>query len=237
MVIMDFLHTLIAAPVSIAVLFIISKLIGNKQMSNLNMFDYINGITIGSIAAEMAVNDKSVFWNGLIALVIYGAVAIILSFLSQKSIALRRFFTGKTIVLYDNGKIFKKNLVTAKLDMNEFLAMLRDKGYFCLDDVQTILLEQSGHMSVLPKESKRPVTPDDLKIRVHQTVAEAVIILDGKIMEKNLEGTGNNLIWLKKQLKEQNKKVEEIFLAVCDNTNSLKIYNISDENPTNDIFE
>lgn len=234
---MDFLHTLIAAPISIVVLFILSKLIGNKQMSNLNLFDYINGITIGSIAAEMATNDQSKFWNCLLALVIYGLTTTLLTFLSQKNLVLRRFLTGKAIVLYDKGKIYKKNLSTAKLDMNELLAMLRDKGYFSLDDVQTILLEQSGHMSVLPKESKRPVTPDDLKIRVHQTYPEAVIIVDGKIMEKNLKGTGNNLNWLEKQLKEQNQKVEEIFTAVCDSNNNLKIYNCSEENPTNDMFE
>ena len=234
---MDFLHTLIATPVSIAVLFILSKIIGNKQMSNLNLFDYINGITIGSIAAEMATNDSSKFWNCFIALVIYGLTTILFTLLSQKNLVLRRFLTGKAIVLYDKGKIFKKNLTTAKLDMNEFLAMLRDKGYFNLDDVQTILLEQSGKMSVLPKESKRPVAPDDLKLRVHQTNLESVIISDGKIMEKNLKGTGNNLSWLEKQLKEQDKKVEEIFIAVCDNANNLKIYNISDENPTNDMFE
>lgn len=234
---MDFLHTLIAAPVSIIALFILSKLIGNKQMSNLNLFDYINGITIGSIAAEMATNDESKFWNCLIALVIYALTVVLFSFLSQKSLVLRRFLTGKAIVLYDKGKIYKKNFATAKIDMNEFLAMLRDKGYFVLDDIETILLEQSGHMSVLPKENKRPVTPDDLKIRVHQTYPEAVIISEGKILENNLKGTGNNLKWLEKQLKEQNKKVEEIFTAVCDSSNNLKIYNCSEENPTNDIFE
>lgn len=234
---MDFLHTLIAAPISIAVLFILSKIIGNKQMSNLNLFDYINGITIGSIAAELATNEQSKFLNCLTALVIYGLTTVFFTLLSQKNLVLRRFLTGKAIVLYDKGKIFKKNLTTAKLDMNEVLAMLRDKGYFNLDDVQTILLEQSGKMSVLPKENKRPVTPDDLKVRVHQTYPEAVIISDGKIMEKNLKETGNNLSWLEKQLKEQNKKVEEIFMAICDSTNKLKIYNCSDENPTNDMFE
>ena len=234
---MDFLHALVVAPVSIVVLFVLSKIIGNKQMSNLNLFDYINGITIGSIAAEMATSEFSDFWGCFVALIVYAGVVIVLSYVSQKSIALRRLFTGKAIVLYDKGKIYKKNFITAKIDMNEFLTMLRDKGYFVLDDVETVLLEQTGQMSVLPKENKRPVTPDDLKVRVHQTHLEVVVISDGKILEENLRSTGNNTSWLKKQLELQNIKAESVFAGICDGNNNLKIYNCSDEKPTNDPFE
>ena len=234
---MDFWHTLITAPISLLVLFILSKLIGNKQMANLNLFDYINGITIGSIAAEMATNGFDSFFECLIALIIYAAVVILLSYLSQKSIALRRFFTGKTIVLYDKGKIYKKNLMTAKIDMNEFLSMLRNKGYFCLEDIETAYLEQNGQLSVLVKSNKSPVTPFDMKIRVNRTRPEVVVISDGKVFEKNLKSTGNNTDWLNRQLKIKGQKQKDIFLAVCDGDNSLKIYEISDKRDTNDPFE
>lgn len=234
---MDFLRALITAPISIVALFVLSKIIGNKQMSNLNLFDYINGITIGSIAAELAIGEKGEFWQCLIALVVYAVTVILLSFISQKSIVMRRLFTGKAIVLYDKGKIYKKNFSTAKIDMNEFLTMLRDKGYFALDDVETALLEQSGQMSVLPKENKRPVTPDDLKVRVHQTRPEIMVVSDGKILTDNLKSTGNNTAWLKKQLELQNTKIENIFAGVCDSNNNLKIYNCSEEKPVNDPFE
>ena len=234
---MDFWHTLITAPISLLVLFILSKLIGNKQMANLNLFDYINGITIGSIAAEMATNGFDSFFECLIALIIYAAVVILLSYLSQKSIALRRFFTGKTIVLYDKGKIYKKNLMTAKIDMNEFLSMLRNKGYFCLEDIETAYLEQNGQLSVLVKSNKSPVTPFDMKIRVNRTRSEVVVISDGKVFEKNLKSTGNNTDWLNRQLKIKGQKQKDIFLAVCDGDNNLKIYEISDKRDTNDPFE
>ena len=234
---MDFWHTLITAPISLLVLFILSKLIGNKQMANLNLFDYINGITIGSIAAEMATNGFDSFFECLIALIIYAAVVILLSYLSQKSIALRRFFTGKTIVLYDKGKIYKKNLMTAKIDMNEFLSMLRNKGYFCLEDIETAYLEQNGQLSVLVKSNKSPVTPFDMKIRVNRTRPEVVVISDVKVFEKNLKSTGNNTDWLNRQLKIKGQKQKDIFLAVCDGDNNLKIYEISDKRDTNDPFE
>lgn len=234
---MDFVRALLTAPASIVALFLLSKLIGNKQMSQLNMFDYINGITIGSIAAEMATSEFDKFWVCLVALVIYAGTVLLLSFLSQKSIALRRFFTGKSIVLYDKGKLFKKNLMTSKIDMNEFLTMCRTMGYFNLDNVETIVLEQNGKMSILPKDGKRPVTPDDLKVRVHQTRIEIVVVSDGKILEKNLRYTGNNREWLLKQISAQHKKLDDVFMALCDGNNNLKIVEEVNSNPTNDIFQ
>ena len=194
---MDFLRALITAPVSIAVLFLLSKFIGNKQMSSLNLFDYINGITIGSIAAEMATAEMSDFWACLAALIVYVIIVMLCSWLSQKSTMLRRFLTGKSIVIFDRGKLYKKNFSVAKIDINEFLTRMREKGYFSLDDVETVFLEQNGDLSVLPKDKKRPVTPDDLKIIVHQTRPESVVITDGKILEKNLalilNGSKNSL--------------------------------------------
>ncbi len=234
---MDFLRVLITAPVSIIVLFLMSKLIGNKQMSNLSLFDYINGITIGSIAAEMATSDYEDFWGCFIAIIIYSLVVILLAFISQKSVALRRFLTGKSILLFDRGKFYKKNFSTAKIDMNEFLTAIRNKGYFCLDDIESVFLEQNGSVSVLPKDAKRPATPDDIKVRVHQTRAETVILLDGKLLEDNLKYTGNNLDWLKKQLNLHHMHTSEVYLAACDGDNNLKIYGSSDEKMNNDIFE
>ncbi len=121
--------------------------------------------------------------------------------------------------------------------MNEFLSMLRNRGYFCLDDVETVFLEQNGQMSVLPKKSKSPVTASDLKINVDRARPEIVVISDGKVFEQNLKSTGNNLQWLKNQLKQQGKQQKDVFLAVCRAGNELKIYGISDKKDINDPFE
>ena len=234
---MDFLSVFLTAPASIIALFIISKLIGNKQIANLNIFDYINGITIGSIAAEMATGEISNFFDCLIALVFYGVFVMILTFCSQKSVKMSRLLEGKSIVLYDKGKIYKKNLNTAKLDLSEFFAMLRNKGYFCLDDIETVFFEQNGQISVLPKEGKRPATPDDFKIRVHQSRPEIIVILKGKVFEKNLKATGNNREWLKNNLEKQHIKLEEVYCAVCDGDNNLKVIQTTADDVTNDFFE
>ena len=204
---MDFFRVFITAPISLIVLFLLAKLMGNKQMSELNMFDYINGITIGSIAAELATGEFTDIYDGVMAMVIYSLVAILLTVLSQKSLVLRRFITGKSIIIFDNGKFYNKNLKTAKIDINEILVMCRSKGYFNFDEIQTIVLESNGQLSILPKDKNRPLTPDDMKITVLQSGVEAVVIQDGKVLSKNLRATGNNAEWLKKELNKQHTKI------------------------------
>ena len=212
---MDFFRVFITAPISLIVLFLLAKLMGNKQMSELNMFDYINGITIGSIAAELATGEFTDIYDGVMAMVIYSLVAILLTVLSQRSLVLRRFITGKSIIIFDNGKFYNKNLKTAKIDINEILVMCRSKGYFNFDEIQTIVLESNGQLSILPKDKNRPLTPDDMKITVLQSGVEAVVIQDGKVLNKNLRATGNNAEWLKKELNKQHTRISEVFIAFC----------------------
>ena len=114
---------------------------------------------------------------------------------------------------------------------------MREKGYFSLDDVETVFLEQNGDLAVLPQDKKRPATPDDLKIIVHQTRPESVVITDGKILEKNLAESGFNLEWLKKQLDNNRKRLKDVFLGVCDDTGNLKIYQDGKAESKNDIFD
>jgi uncharacterized membrane protein YcaP (DUF421 family) len=141
---MDFIKISVLSLTSLIVLFILTKLMGNKEMSQLSMFDYIIGITIGSIAAEMSTALEDEFWQPLLAMFIYALVSIIISFISSKSLKFRRIVTGTTLVLLDNGKLYYKNFKKAKLDLDEFLMLCRVNGYFNLSDIQTALLESNG---------------------------------------------------------------------------------------------
>ena len=111
---MDLLNIALTSIGSIIVLFLLTKLIGNRQMSELNMFDYINGITIGSIAAEMATSLEGDFLKPLLAMIIYGVVTVLISILANKNIKLRRFFNGKTLILYKSPYRYERISFTAK---------------------------------------------------------------------------------------------------------------------------
>lgn len=219
------LKILFTSVFSIVVLFILTKLIGNKQLSEANMFDYINGITIGSIAAEFATSLESDWIKPLTAMVVYAFVTILISILAQKSVTLRRFFTGKELVLFDNGKLLMKNLQTASIDVNDFLCQARLQGFFDLNDIETAIFETNGKISFLSKSSKRALHPDDVNILPKQEKYMLSLIIDGKIMKENLSKSGRDTTWLKNRLSENNIKDEkDVFLATYDGKEKLRIY-------------
>ncbi len=235
---MSVIKILILSLVSIVTLFILSKLMGNKEMSQLSMFDYIIGITIGSIAAELSTALEDNFIEPLIAMIVYALASIIISILSNKSIKIRRFFTGTSLVLLDNGKLYRRNFTKAKLDINEFLMQCRTNGYFHLSDIQTAILEANGKISFLPTSEKRPATPSDFNLTPPSDRVSVDIIVDGKLLKKNLYYTGNDEFWLQKQLVSQKvDTIEEIFLATCDSENRLSIYKKENLENSEDFFQ
>lgn len=210
---------------SVIILFLLTKIIGSREISQLSMFDYINSITIGSIAAEMAINVESNFLHTLTAMIIYTIMILLFAFLSNKSVILRRYINGTSLILYNNGMLYKQNFKKAKLDLNEFLISCRNKGYFNLADINTAILEPNGQISIIPIASEDAVKNKNLNINSEQEEFTYNVILDGKIIEKNLSASGKNMNWLNKKLKEQKiSDINDIFLATCDKDSNLSIY-------------
>ena len=152
---MEILQVLITSAVSLAVLFLLTKLMGNKQVSQLSMFDYIIGISIGSIAAEMATELENPE-NSLAAMIVYGVIAFLVSVISQRSTKVRKVMSGRPLVIMDNGIIYRENLKKARIDLSDFLTQCRTSGYFDLNQIQTAVMEYNGAISFLPV---RPLLP------------------------------------------------------------------------------
>lgn len=234
---MSIIYVIVLSAVSFAVLFLLSKLIGNRQMSEMNMFDYVNGITIGSIAAEMATDIEN-FEKPLVAMVAYGALSWLFSIMTNKSVAVRRFLAGKSVILMNNGKIYRENLKTAKLDINDMLTQLRVSGYFNPDDVKTAVLESNGKISVLPKASARPATNSDINNSVSEDCVCINVILDGCIMKENLSKAGLDENWLKNQLSGLGiGKPSDVYLGFVNPDGNLSAYKFEDSSDKNDIFQ
>lgn len=222
---------------SIVSIFILTKLLGYRQMSQMSMFDYINGITIGSIAAEMATSLENNFTQPLTAMIVYALAALLLSWLGTKSIKARRLIEGTPLVLMNNGELYRENLKKAKIDVTEFLVQCRGQGYFDVSKLETAVLEGNGKISFLPKVSDRPATPSDLGLSPEQDYMVANVILDGKIMEKNLRHTGNNEKWLLSQIKGQGAdRVEDVLLATCDSNNQVTVFLKENHKEVKDVF-
>lgn len=226
---MEIIKIILLSLFSVIELFILTKIMGNHQMSQLSMFDYINGITIGSIAAEMATSLETNFWYPFTAMIIYSLASVLIALICQKSSKARKILEGKPRILMDNNKLIKNNFSRSKVDISEFLTECRNQGFFNINDIQTAILEPNGKLSILPVSDKRPVNPYDMNMKPQQEKLPVNVIMDGHIMYDDLKHTGNNDIWLKNQLENQNVKLSEVFLAFCDENNQLNIFKKNDK--------
>lgn len=221
---MEIIKVILTSVLSAVSLFVIAKIMGHKQMSQLDFFDYITGITIGSIAAELATELEKP-WKPLIAMVIYGIITVTLTLITSKLPKTRKFINGTPTIIMSGGKIYRKNMKKAKMDLSEFMVMCRQEGYFNLNDIATAIFEYNGRLTILPKATKRPVNPTDINIVPPPESINTEVIMDGRVLEENLHRLGLDINWLNKELKCQGyKNAKEIFLGICDDNKELTLF-------------
>ncbi|PQD95576.1 hypothetical protein CYL18_09870 [Pradoshia eiseniae] len=220
----DWIHVVIRAALFMIVLFIITKILGKKQMAQLSMFEYVTGITIGNIGAELVINLREKVHLGVIAMVATAAIPFASSFITMKSKTLRNILDGRGKAFIKNGKVLEENIRREKVTIDEFLEMLRREGVFDLDEVEYACLEANGTLSVLLKKENRPLTPKDLGIYSPPEEEAHTIIMDGIILDDALDLAGKSRIWLRKQLENQGVSNEkEVFIGQVNASGQLKI--------------
>lgn len=217
--------TLFRGLISLLVLFIITKIIGRKQVSQLTLFDYVIGISIGNFAAEMTINLESKEILGTIAVIEFGLIAYIVSFLTMKSFKLRKLFTGPPTTLIDKGEIIYENLKRVHFDVNDLLQELRINGYFDINDVEYALMEANGEVSVLAKSMYQTVKLKDLNIKQSDEGLVANLIIDSTLMDNNLKNAHKTKKWLDKELKIKGyNNYDNILLATLDKNEKIVVY-------------
>lgn len=234
----DFLNICFRTILVLFILFFITKMMGKKQISELNFFDYVVGITIGSIAADISLDIEKNMIAGIAALFIYGFISYIISFVSIKSILVRRFFIGVPTVLVENGKIIESGLKKSKIDVNDLLMEARENGYFNLDEIDYALMEVNGNISFLPKEKEKPATKRDMKIKCSNEGLTVNAIIDGKYMVNNMTAINKDKEWLDHELKVKGyNSYDNILLATIDNNYKVTIYEKNVKPNKNTVLE
>lgn len=237
-ILQDSLSVGIKTVVSVAVLFLLARIMGKKQIAQLTFFDYIVGISIGSVAAAMSVDQRITVQAGIVSMVIWALFPVIFSFISMHSMTARRLLDGTPKILIQNGKIIERNLKKTKLTVNDLLEELRIKDVFNVADVQFAILETSGKLSVLKKAEKLPVTPEDMKIHAPEQGIYANIIIDGKPMKENMAQMKVDDQWLENELhKNKINSAEDVLLAGCDSRKTLRIDRKNDDPDDLNIFQ
>lgn len=234
----DFLNICFRTILVLIILFFITKMMGKKQISELNFFDYVVGITIGSIAADISLDIEKNMIAGIAALFIYGFISYIISFVSIKSILARRFFIGVPTVLVEKGKIIESGLKKSKIDVNDLLMEARENGYFNLDEIDYALMEVNGNISFLPKEKEKPVTKKDMKIKCSNEGLTVNGIIDSKYMVNNMKAINKDKEWLDHELKVNGyDNYDNILLATIDNNYKVTIYEKNVKPDKNTVLE
>lgn len=213
----DYFVVLLNSIYSFISLFVISKLLGKKQIAELSFTDYVVGITIGSIAAEWSTDTINPWYFYAISLGVFLILSFLITHYERTSLFLKSFLRGKPILIVKEGKINYKNLKKSKLDVNDLLGMCRNKGYFDLADVSFAIFETNGDLSILPIGSQKPTVAQDLGIKSPPSKLTKFVINDGIIDENYLKILNKNQEWLFKELKINSKKdLKNILVAFYD---------------------
>lgn len=217
-------YVIVRTLIIIVLIFILFKLMGKKQVSQMSMFDYIIGITIGSVAADICLDIEKNFNAGLLCLIIFCLIDLIISYLALKSSKLRAFFDGRETPLIINGQINRENMAKNKININILQSEARLMGYFNLDEINNAILEPSGMISFEAKEKEKPATKKDMGVNSTNKGLVYNLIVDGEILKENLEHAKKTEKWLKHELKILGKDLEDILLLTIDGEEKINYY-------------
>jgi uncharacterized membrane protein YcaP (DUF421 family) len=216
---------LIFSCVAIVYLFIISKILGKKSIAQLDFMDYVLGISIGSIAANLATDvGDTPFYNYLVAMSVFFAFSVLFVYLERKGPFLKNLLKGRPKTVIYEGKINYKQLKQSKLDINDLIALCRDKGFFDLNDLAYAIFENKGTLSVMPKSPKKPATTEDLNLPTTPAKLPFYLIDDGHISFSSLTELNKDRDWLYKKAGITDKKdLKNVILASYDKESDIII--------------
>ena len=219
-------HVMISSVVGFLFLFIVTKIMGKKQIAQLSFLDYVIGISLGSIAAEMATDLDRPFYYFFLAMALYLLLDLVLTFVARKATSLKKFIRGRPIILVENGKIDYKNLCRSKLDINDLLSMCRAKGFFDMREVAYCIFETSGEVSILPTASATPARAVDVGKAPSPPSLSKDVVADGKVILPALSQIGKDILWLYDRLGSQDTAtVKSIALATYyEETDELRVH-------------
>ncbi|MDM5331511.1 DUF421 domain-containing protein [Neobacillus sp. CF12] len=230
----DWIDTVIRSFIFLAALFFMTKILGKKQISELSFFEYISGITIGSIAGEVITGLESSIIQGLLAIVIFSLITLLVDYLALKSKTVRNLADGRGTVLIKDGKVLEENLKKEKYTIDELSALLRQKDIYRVADVEFAVLEPRGTLSALLKKEYRPLTPKDLQMKVANEKEPQTVIMDGQIVDEALRSAGKSRGWLHIELAKLDLTLDNVFIGQVDSYGELTvdIYDDKMQTPT-----
>ena len=223
MIMSNWIELIIRSFIFLALLFLMTKILGKKQISELSFFEYVSGITIGSIAGEAITGLESNIFQGMVAIIIFSLVTLLADILTLKSKSLRDIVEGRATVLIKDGKVLEENLKKEKYTIDELSSLLRQKDIFRFTDVEFAILEPRGTVSALLKRELRPLTPKDLNMKMAAEKEPQTVIMDGSILDEALRSAGKSRGWLSTELEKLEVTLDNVFIGQVDSYGELTV--------------
>ena len=221
---MSFIEVIGRVLISFGVLLLMTRIMGKKQVSQLTYFNYITGITIGAVAASITIDTSIDMSDGFTSIVCWSLLTVLVSYINLKSPKARILLDGQPTIVIKNGKILEKTLAGLRLNMDDLSMLLREKNIFSTQEVDYAVLEPDGQLSVLKKVDQQSVTKKDLKVEaVEPLYVPTEIIVDSKVIIRNLEELDLSQNWLEKQLHQSDVSLQDVFYAEIQSDGTLYI--------------
>ncbi|MFL0251457.1 YetF domain-containing protein [Clostridium neuense] len=218
------LNTAIRSVVVYIIAMFLARLMGKKLISQMTFFDFVIGVSMGSIIANSIVGQTFTSVSAIVSFIILSVLVIATGYMHIKSFKLRKIINSTPDILIDNGNIVETNMKSNRITISELMMKLREKNIFNIANVEFAIMETDGELSVLPKPNEKPLTPNDMNINTTSTGLTHDIIIDGNILEENLKNIGLDKNWLISQLNSQHiKDPSEVFYAGTDNSKKLYV--------------
>lgn len=199
------------------------RIMGKRQLGELQASDIIITMMLSEIATAPITNPKTPIHHALVPIGILIGIEILMSYLLLKSHKLKRLFYGSPTIIINKGKLAQKEMKKNRLEIDELLSELRQKGYSDISDINYAILEENGKLSVFPYADKSPVTAEDMNLSVDDSGIAHVCIIDGKIIHHNLSLVGWNESRLGKEVKKKKLTVKDVFLLTVDDRENITI--------------
>ncbi len=224
-----YLFGVLKALLAFVVVLVLARWLNKEQLSQLTFYDWIVGITIGSMAANLTNEPEGRILEHVVILVVFSAAAYLTGMMTVKSRPLRKLIEGEPTVVIHNGRILEHNMAKLHYNVDNLLNQLREKNVFNIEDVEFALLEGNGGLSVLLKSQKRPLTPSDLGIPTSYEGLSSEIIVDGQVIYQNLKQNNLDEQWLIAELRKRGyNSPRDIVLATLSSDGELYIDNKKD---------
>ena len=198
------------------VLILVIRLMGKRQIGEMEPSEFVVTMLVANLASIPMQEVGVPLYAGVIPILTVLAMELVLSALALRSVRLRRWLCGKPVILIENGKILRENLLKTRVTLDELSGHLREKDVLDVSTVQYAILETNGNVSVFVWPEEKPAAAGEAGIPVKKQLLPVTIIGDGHIYEENLKKAGRNLPWLEKALKKRGATVEETWLFTVD---------------------